>query len=108
MTREAAPGHNAVMESEAGSAVAVPSAEPAPRRRRIGWKGVACVGPIAIKTIYDLPWFGVPLSVLLLGSHPVLLSALRGCGAAMIASGGFAEGGKSALAGALLAPAPIC
>ena len=63
------------------------------------------MGPIILRWIYD--YAGLPLNALLLGTHPVLLSALRGSTASMIASGGFARVGKASLAGALLAPIPI-
>jgi membrane-associated protein len=105
MTRQAAQGHNAVMESEASTTLAAPAPETAPARRGIHWKDVACVGPIILRSIYD--YAGLPLNALLLGTHPILLSALRGSTASMIAAGGFARVGKASIAAALLAPVPV-
>ena len=52
------------------------TAEPRRRRPRIGVKDVLCVGPIILNSIYY--YAGIPLTPLLLGRNPVLLSALRG------------------------------
>lgn len=93
------------VESEVTSALPAPAEEAAPAKSRIGWKDVACVGPIILRSIYD--YAGLPLNALLLGTHPVLLSALRGSTASMIAAGGFSRVGKVALPAALLAPVPI-
>jgi membrane protein DedA with SNARE-associated domain len=82
-----------------------PAAEPRPTRSRIGVKDVLCVGPIIANTIYY--YAGLPLTPLLLGRNPVLLSALRGSIASMVAAGGFARVGKAPLLLALLAPIPI-
>ena len=65
-------------------------AEPRRPRPRIGVKDVLCVGPIIANTIYY--YAGLPLTPLLLGRNPVLLSALRGSIASMVAAGGFAQG----------------
>jgi len=105
MTPPPAAGDNAVVESEVTSTVAAPTAEATPSGGGITWKDVACVGPIIVRSIYD--YAGLPLNALLLGTHPVLLSALRGSTASMIAAGGFSRVGKASLAGALLAPVPI-
>ena len=80
-------------------------AEPRGRRPRIGVKDVLCVGPIIANTIYY--YVGLPLTPLLLGKNPVLLSALRGSIASMVAAGGFARVGKANIVLALLAPIPI-
>jgi membrane protein DedA with SNARE-associated domain len=81
------------------------TAEPRRRRPRIGVKDVLCVGPIILNSIYY--YAGIPLTPLLLGRNPVLLSALRGSISAMVAAGGFARVGKASLALALIAPIPI-
>jgi membrane protein DedA with SNARE-associated domain len=80
-------------------------AEPRQPRPRIGVKDVLCVGPIIANTIYY--YVGLPLTPLLLGRNPVLLSALRGSIASMVAAGGFARVGKAPLVLALIAPIPI-
>ena len=64
-----------------------------------------CVGPIIANTIYY--YAGLPLTPLLLGRNPVLLSALRGSIASMVAAGGFARVGRAPLLLALIAPIPI-
>jgi membrane protein DedA with SNARE-associated domain len=81
------------------------AAEPERPRGRIGWKDVLCVGPIILNTIYY--YAGIPLTPLLLGRNPVLLSALRGSISAMVAAGGFARVGKANIVLALIAPIPI-
>jgi membrane protein DedA with SNARE-associated domain len=80
-------------------------AEPRRPSPRIGIKDVLCVGPIIANTIYY--YAGLPLTPLLLGRNPVLLSALRGSIASMVAAGGFARVGRAPLLLALLAPIPI-
>jgi membrane-associated protein len=80
-------------------------AEPHRPRARIGVKDVLCVGPIVANTIYY--YAGLPLTPLLLGRNPVLLSALRGTIASMVAAGGFARVGKASLLLALIGPIPI-
>jgi membrane protein DedA with SNARE-associated domain len=81
------------------------AAEPRPPRPHIGVKDVLCVGPIIANSIYY--YAGLPLTPLLLGRNPVLLSALRGSIASMVAAGGFARVGRAPLLLALLAPIPI-
>ena len=81
------------------------TAEPLRPRPRVGVKDVLCVGPIIANTIYY--YAGLPLTPLLLGRNPVLLSALRGSIASMVAAGGFARVGKAPLLLALIAPLPI-
>ena len=80
-------------------------AEPRRPRPRIGIKDVLCVGPIIANSIYY--YVGLPLTPLLLGRNPVLLSALRGSIASMVAAGGFARVGKAPLVLALIVPIPI-
>lgn len=72
---------------------------------RIGWKDVACLGPIIANSVYY--YVGLPLQAVLIGTHPLLLSALRGSIAAMVATGGFARVGRVPLLLALVAPVPI-
>lgn len=76
-----------------------------PARLRFTWKDVLCIGPIIANSIYY--WVGVPLQAILIGSHPLLLSALRGSIASMVATGAFARVGRVSLALALVAPIPI-
>lgn len=91
------------MESE--TLIVDAAAEPDRPRPRIGVKDVLCVGPILLNSIYY--YAGLPLTPLLLGRNPVLLSALRGSISAMVAAGGFARVGKAPLLLALIAPIPI-
>ena len=91
------------MDSE--TLIVDPTAEPHRPRPRIGLKDVLCVGPIIANTIYY--YVGLPLTPLLLGRNPVLLSALRGSIASMVAAGGFVRVGRVPLLLALLAPIPI-
>ncbi|MHB8489026.1 MAG: DedA family protein [Candidatus Dormibacteria bacterium] len=81
------------------------TAEPLRPRRRVSVKDVLCVGPIITNAIYY--YAGLPLTPLLLGRNPVLLSALRGSIASMVAAGAFARIGKAPLLLALIAPLPI-
>ena len=81
------------------------ASEPSQPRSRIGIKDVLCVGPIIVNAIYY--YAGLPLTPLLLGRNPVLLSALRGSIASMVAAGGFARVGRAPLVLALIAPIPI-
>ena len=74
-------------------------------RSRVGWKDIACVGPIVANSIYY--WVGVPLQALLIGRHPLLLSALRGSIPSMVATGAFARVGRVSIVLALIAPVPI-
>jgi membrane protein DedA with SNARE-associated domain len=98
-----APVESEIVTADAGATEVVP-AEP-PRRSGIGIKDVLCVGPIIAHSIYY--YAGLPLNAILIGTHPVLLSALRGSIASMVASGGFARVGKASLALAVVAPIPI-
>ena len=75
---------------------------PGPATR--GLAGVACVTGIAAKTVFALAL--LPLVPSLLGTHPVLLEALRGSTSAMASGGAFARVGKASLVLALLAPLP--
>lgn len=82
-----------------------PRATPAAQRVGITWKDVACIGPIAANSIYY--WVGIPLQAILIGRNPLLLSALRGSIASMVASGAFARVGRVPIVLAVLAPVPI-
>ena len=81
-----------------------PAPKPLPELPPIGWKDVACVGPIIANTIYSLA--GRALTTLLIGTHPTLLSALRGTFTSMMVSGAFARAGLIPLWLAFLAPIP--
>ena len=72
------------------------AAEPQRPRPTIGVKDVLCVGPIILNSIYY--YAGIPLTPLLLGRNPLLLSALRGTIASMVTAGAFARVGKVPLA----------
>lgn len=65
---------------------------------------IACVTGIAAKTVFALAV--LPLVPSLLGTHPVLLEALRGSTSAMAAGGAFARVGQASLVLAILAPLP--
>jgi membrane-associated protein len=69
------------------------------RRRR-----VVCLAVLALQALYSSAL--VPAVPSLIGRDPVLLEALRGSTAAMIAGGAFARAGEASLALALLAPIP--
>jgi membrane-associated protein len=69
------------------------------RRRR-----TICVVVLALGGLYSL--LLIPAVPSLLGSDPVLLEALRGSIAAMVAGGAFARIGEASLVLALLAPLP--
>jgi membrane protein DedA with SNARE-associated domain len=85
---------------------APPTAPDTPRGSlRVGWKDVACIGPIVLNSIYY--YVGIPLQAVLLGRNPVLLEALRGSIPSMVTAGAFARVGRVSLALALLAPVPI-
>jgi membrane-associated protein len=75
---------------------------PGPAPRRLA--EIACVTGIAAKTVFALAV--VPLSPSLLGTHPVLLEALRGSTSAMASAGAFARVGEASLVLAVLAPLP--
>jgi membrane protein DedA with SNARE-associated domain len=69
------------------------------RRRR-----AICATALALQGLYSL--LLVPVVPSLLGRDPVLLEALRGSIAAMVAGGAFARVGEASLTLALLAPLP--
>ena len=73
----------------------------AARRRRAE---IACVAGIAVKSIFAVAL--LPLTPSLLGTHPVLLEALRGSTSAMASAGAFARVGEASLVLAVLAPLP--
>jgi membrane protein DedA with SNARE-associated domain len=84
---------------------AVAKKPPIPTLPPIGRWDVACVGPLVVLGIYRLvnPILNGPL----LGTNPVLLSALRGSFPSMIFAGSFARAGIVPLWLALLAPIPV-
>jgi membrane protein DedA with SNARE-associated domain len=84
-----------------------PTLERPATRWRPGWKDAACIGPILAHSIYIGPWIGVPIQAVFIGTHPLLLSALRGSLAALVATGAFARVGRGSLPLALLAPLPV-
>ena len=65
---------------------------------------IACVAGIAAKTVLALAL--LPLTPSLLGTHPVLLEALRGSTSAMASAGAFARVGEASRVLAVLAPLP--
>lgn len=65
---------------------------------------IACVTAIAAKAVFALAL--LPLTPSLLGTHPVLLEALRGSTSAMASGGAFARVGEASLVLAVLAPLP--
>ena len=69
------------------------------RRRR-----VVCLTVLALQALYSFAL--VPAVPSLIGRDPVLLEALRGSTAAMIAGGAFARAGQASLAFAVIAPMP--
>jgi membrane-associated protein len=91
------------MESDA--VIVDTTSEPRRQRPQIGIKDVLCVGPIILNSIYY--YAGIPLTPLLLGRNPLLLSALRGTIASMVTAGAFARVGRVPLVLALVAPIPI-
>jgi membrane protein DedA with SNARE-associated domain len=69
-------------------AARVPSPEPAPPQPggfTVTRTDLACIGPIVVLVIWA--YASLPLGPLLIGPHPVLLSALRGSTSSLIASG---------------------
>lgn len=72
---------------------------------KVGIVDVLCIGPIVLASLWAL--FGTPISPGLIATHPVLLEALRGSVAAMIAAGSYARVGTVPLWQAILAPLPI-
>jgi membrane protein DedA with SNARE-associated domain len=89
----------AVVESEALTT----DVEERHPRRPIEFMDVLCVGPIIAHFIYG--YAGYPLNALI-GTHPVLLSALRGSTISIVTAGAFARVGRASLALALIAPLP--
>jgi membrane protein DedA with SNARE-associated domain len=71
----------------------------------VGIVDVLCIGPIVLASLWAL--FGTPISPGLISTHPVLLEALRGSVASMIAAGSFARVGTVPLWQAILAPLPM-
>ncbi|HZB97984.1 MAG TPA: VTT domain-containing protein [Candidatus Sulfotelmatobacter sp.] len=71
----------------------------------IGWKDVACIGPIFALTIYR--YAGMSLTPPLIGTHPLLLSGLRGTITSIVTVGAFARVGRASLWLGLLVPLPI-
>jgi membrane protein DedA with SNARE-associated domain len=65
---------------------------------------IACIAGIAFKTVVGLVL--LPLTPSLLGTHPVLLEALRGSTSALASGGAFARVGEASLVLAILAPLP--
>ena len=65
---------------------------------------IACVTGIVAKTVFSLAL--LPLTPSLLGTHPVLLEALRGSTSAMASAGAFARVGETSLVLAVLTPLP--
>jgi len=65
---------------------------------------IACVTGIAVKTVFALAL--LPLTPSLLGTHPVLLEALRGSTSAIASGGAFARVGEASLVLVVLAPLP--
>lgn len=65
---------------------------------------IACVTGIAVKTVFAL--VVLPLTPSLIGTHPVLLEALRGSTSALASGGAFARVGEASLVLAVLAPLP--
>jgi membrane-associated protein len=76
-----------------------PNLDPAQRRRQ-----VICGSVLVAVGVYRLVLlFSTPS---LIGSHPVLLEALRGSTASLITGGAFAKVGRASLVVALLVPGP--
>ena len=66
---------------------------------------VLCVGPIVVLMLYQFVMTFIAPSML--GSHPVLLTAIRGSSSAMLAAGAAARTGQAPLWGVLIAPIVI-
>jgi membrane protein DedA with SNARE-associated domain len=79
-----------------------PTATPETPGFQVGKNDVACVGPIFGHSLWLL--FSTPIGPSLLGTHPLLLSLLRGSVPAMITTGAVAHRGDFPLVLALLAP----
>ena len=82
----------------------VPPGDEGPRGATRRRAEIACVTGIALKTVFALAL--LPLAPSLLGTHPVLLEALRGSTSAMASGGAFARVGDASLVLAILAPLP--
>lgn len=78
--------------------------ELAPDRKDLRRRRAICATVLVLGGLYSLVL--LPLVPSLLGSDPVLLEALRGSIAAMVAGGAFARIGQASLVLALLAPLP--
>ncbi|MGH7747365.1 MAG: DedA family protein [Candidatus Dormibacteria bacterium] len=83
-------------------ATPVPAASPEATGFKVGKGDVACVGPIFGHNLWLL--FSTPIGPSLLGTHPLLLSFLRGSIPAMITAGAVAHRGDFPLILAVLAP----
>lgn len=93
-------------DAEADAPTGDPTYRPASGSRpSLGWRDVLCLGPIVLSVLYA--YAGIPISPLLIGPHPILLSALRGSEASMISAGSAVRVGQAPLWQALLAPIPI-
>jgi membrane protein DedA with SNARE-associated domain len=79
-----------------------PAAGPETTGFKVGKGDVACVGPIFAHNLWLL--FSTPIGPGLLGTHPLLLSFLRGSLPAMITTGAVAHRGDFPLILAVLAP----
>jgi membrane protein DedA with SNARE-associated domain len=79
-----------------------PAAGPETTGFKVGKGDVACVGPIFGHNLWLL--FSTPIGPSLLGTHPLLLSFLRGSLPAMITTGAVAHRGDFPLFLAVLAP----
>jgi membrane-associated protein len=62
---------------------------------------VFCIGGMVASIA--MFWITLPLAPSLLGTHPVLLEAIRGSSSSMVTAGAFAEKGEASLALALIA-----
>lgn len=86
------------------------SPPPPPRNGRpfatpsLGLADIACLGPIVAYAIYGL--LGTAATPSLVGTHPLLLEALRGATVGIVSAAAFAHEGKYALLLVLLAPIP--
>jgi membrane protein DedA with SNARE-associated domain len=89
------------MDAEPSNAATTeePAGKQGPTIRRAD---VLCLGPLILLTLYDLAMF--PIAPSLLGTHPVLLTAIRGSSSAMIAAGAAARAGSVPLWVVCVAP----
>src|SRR5947209_8607643 len=86
------------------SATVPPAGGVPPNRTRRRAAEIACVIGIVAKSVFALVL--LPTTPALLGTHPVVLEALRGSTSAMAAAGAFARVGQASLVIAVLAPLP--